>query len=104
MKNFYQLSSIFLKQWYPLITLALLIFGIFAYSHWYIPYKHRKEGFVVVNTFDCPDYYSIKAHLGSMIYHEPGDPYYARTSASNGDCFDTANHAIQQGFRASYNP
>jgi hypothetical protein len=82
------------------LTAAIVIFGIYSYYHWYVPYWDMKHGFVVVNGFDCPSDYPIKAHLGSMIYHLPGDPYYNRTSASNGDCFDTAQDAEQQGFRA----
>jgi hypothetical protein len=93
------------KKKIPLITASIIfiLFAIFSYFHWYIPYHHRKEGFVVVKTFNCPDYYSIKAHLGSMIYHVPGDPYYARTSAANGDCFNSIDNAELQGFRAPYN-
>lgn len=82
-----------------LIVLAVFL-GVYSYYHWYVPYWDLKHGFVVVNGFDCPDNYPIKAHLGSMIYHLPGDPYYNRTSASNGDCFDTAQDAERQGFRA----
>ena len=86
-----------------LIIFVLIIVGAFSYYHWYIPYRDLKEGFVVVHSFDCPSDHLIKAHLGSMIYHIPGDPYYARTSASNGECFDTTDNAIMQGFRAPYN-
>ena len=86
-----------------LIIFILIIVGIFAYNVWYVPYKDLKEGFVIVNSFDCPEGHLIKAHLGSMIYHIPYDPYYARTSASNGECFDTTEHAEMQGFRAPLN-
>lgn len=82
--------------------LVLVILGLFVYKIWYIPYRDRKEGFVIVRSFDCPAGYPVKAHLGSMIYHDPGDPYYNRTWASNGYCFDTNQHAEQQGFRSSY--
>jgi len=85
------------------LLLLLVIGGWFSYVHWYIPYSNLKKGFIIVKGFDCPSDHPIKAHLGSMIYHLPGDPYYARTSASNGDCFDTADHAVTQGFRAPYN-
>lgn len=81
-------------------VIALVILGIYGYYHWYVPYWDLKHGFVVVSGFDCPSDHPIKAHLGSMIYHLPGDPYYARTSASNGECFDTSQHAEQQNFRA----
>ncbi len=83
-------------------VIILIAFGVYSYYHWYIPYRDLKAGFVIVNNFNCPNDYPIKAHLGSMIYHNPGDPYYTRTSASNGYCFDTPQHAEQQGFRASY--
>jgi hypothetical protein len=82
------------------LGILVVIFGIYAYYHWYVPYWDLKHGFVVVGGFDCPSDHPIKAHLGSMIYHLPGDPYYNRTSASNGDCFDTAQDAVKQGFRA----
>ena len=85
------------------VIIALIIIGLYSYYHWYVPYRNLKNGFVVVGGFDCPSDHPIKAHLGSMIYHLPGDPYYARTSASNGECFDTSNHAVMQGFRAPYN-
>lgn len=88
----------------------LITASVYSYEHWYIPYRvaeqrkiDLKKGFVVVTTFDCPEDHPIKARLASMIYHLPGDPYYERTSASNGYCFDNANNAKQQGFRNSYN-
>lgn len=83
----------------------LIIISIYSYSHWYIPYHHLKQGYVIVSSFDCPKDHPIKAHIGSTsnIYHVRGDTYYDRTSASNGDCFDTVEHAIRQGFRAPYN-
>jgi hypothetical protein len=85
------------------VGLFLIVFGTYSYNHWYVPHRDLKEGFVIVTSFDCPDYHSIKAHLGSMIYHVPGDPYYARTSAANGYCFDSEEHAQAQGFRAPIN-
>lgn len=89
-----------LRVW---LVILLVVFGIYSYYRWYIPYRDLKNGFVVVSGFDCPSDHPIKAHLGSMIYHVPGDPYYRRTSASNGECFDTTDHAIIQGFRAPFN-
>lgn len=84
---------------------VIVILGIYSYFHWYIPYHHLQQGYVVVSGFDCPKEHPIKAHIGSTsnIYHVPGDTYYNRTSASNGDCFDTVEHAVMQGFRAPYN-
>lgn len=96
------MRNLFKRYW--LIGLIVLgVVGAYAYSKWYIPYRNLKNGFVVVSTFDCPKDHLIKAHLGSMIYHLKGDPYYRRTNAANGYCFDTANHAKLQGFRNSYN-
>ncbi len=96
-----------MKNWFKnflwVILIVLVIGSLYAYNQWYIPYRNLKNGFVIVNAFDCPEDHSIKAHLGSMIYHLPGDPYYRRTNAANGYCFDTANHAKLQGFRNSYN-
>ncbi len=85
------------------LAIVVIILGIYSYNHWYVPYRNLKKGFVIVNTFDCPDYHSIKAHDGSMIYHVPGDTYYARTNAANGECFDTIDNAVKQGYRAPYN-
>ena len=105
-----------MKNWVKNIVRGLIILiiftvaGIYSYNRWYIPYRHAqivvnnlKKGFVIVNTFNCPKSHPIKARLGSMIYHLPYDPYYNRTSALNGYCFDTASHAKLQGFRNSYN-
>ena len=106
MKNWFK------KYWLAglIISIVLVVAGIYSYNRWYVPYKHSQivaknleNGFVVVDTFDCPKDHPIKAHLGSMIYHLRGDPYYDRTSASNGYCFDNANNAEQQGFRKPYN-
>lgn len=85
------------------ILIVIAVAGIFAYKHWYVPYRNLKNGFVVVNTFDCPKDHPIKANLRSMIYHLPSGTYYARTNAANGYCFDVASHAKQQGFRTPYN-
>ncbi len=89
-----------LKKYWIIVLVILVITGAYSYKHWYVPYSDLKKGFVIVDTFNCPAGHPIKAHLGSMIYHFPGDPYYDRTSAANGYCFDTAQHAKQQGFRA----
>jgi len=92
------------------IVVALIFIGIYIYFYSYLPQEaynkslqNLKNGFVIVNTFDCPKDHPIKAHLGSMIYHVSYDPYYSRTNAANGYCFDTTEHAKQQGFRRSYN-
>jgi len=107
------MKKILKKHWKIIIIvlLALLVIGgIYSYKKWYLPYRHAqvvaqqlKDGYVVVDSFDCPKDHSIKAHLGSMIYHLRGDPYYSRTNAANGYCFDTKAHAETQGFRNSYN-
>jgi len=85
------------------IAILIIIGAIYSYYNYYLPYKHLQEGYVEVSGFDCPSDHPIKAHLGSMIYHVPGDTYYSRTSADNGECFDTTDNAIKQGFRAPYN-
>ncbi len=90
------------KKEFLIAGLFILIMGsIYSYFYWYIPHKHKEEGFVIVNSFDCPPGYPVKGHLGSMIYHDPDDPYYNRTRASNGYCFDTNADAEKQHFRAS---
>jgi len=81
----------------------IIVIGIYSYNHWYVPYRNLQNGFVVVHSFYCPMDHPIKANLRSMIYHIPGGTYYNRTSASNGECFDTIYNAIDQGFRAPYN-
>lgn len=93
------------KCWLVVLTTSLLFLaiGMYVYKYRYVPQRNLKNGFVIVKTFDCPSGHPIKAHLGSMIYHLRFDPYYRRTSAANGYCFDTADHAKQQGFRNSYN-
>lgn len=93
------------KHWLVcLIILVILIaLGIYKYKNWYIPKRNLKNGFVIVNTFNCPQDHPIKAHLGSMIYHVRGGTYYNRTNAANGYCFDTVGNAKQQGFRGPYN-
>ena len=87
------------------IVIALIVIGIFSYSHWYLPWHHLQLGYVDVKGFNCPKDHPIKAHIGDTanIYHIPGSTYYDRTSASNGHCFDTATNARKQGFRAPYN-
>lgn len=100
------MKKLFKKYWLVgliVLLIILIVGGIYSYKHWYVPYNNLKHGFVAVNTFDCPKDHPIKARLGSMIYHLRGDPYYDRTSASNGYCFDNANNAEQQGFRKPYN-
>lgn len=94
------------KILYPFAALvlffALIIGGFWAYYEiTKPPTQNLKEGWVTSQTWDCPPDYSIKANLNSNIYHEPEDPYYDRTDAANGRCFDTAAHAEAQGFRAS---
>ena len=96
------LKEFFKKFWLAGLVI-LVVAGIYSYNHWYVPYNNLKHGFIGVNTFDCPKGHIIKAHLDSMIYHLPGDPYYDRTNAANGYCFDNTSHAEQQGFRNSYN-
>ncbi len=91
------------KKYWGWILVILVVASIYSYNQWYVPYNNLKHGFVAVNTFDCPKDHPIKAHLDSMIYHLPGDPYYKRTNAANGYCFDNAAHAKQQGFRLPYN-
>lgn len=87
-----------------IVAFVVLVAG-FSYCEWYVPWHHLKQGYVVVKSFDCPKDHPIKAHIGdtNKIYHVPGSTYYDRTSASNGDCFDTVSHAAMQGFRAPYN-
>lgn len=89
-----------LGGWFLVIA---IVFGIYSYFHWYVPYSNLKKGFVVVDTFDCPDYHSYKATLSSHIVHPPDDRYYDRTSASNAECFDSVEHAEAQGFRLPLN-
>lgn len=82
---------------------ALVVCGFIVIPNWYHEYlvnKHMAEGWVDPLKWNCWEDYPIKANLKSMIYHLPGDPYYNRTNASNGRCFDTAEHAERQGFRA----
>lgn len=109
----WEMKKIIKKHWKISIIIlltVLVIGGIYSYHHWYLPYKHAqivaqnlKNGFVIVDTFDCPKDHSIKANLKSMIYHTEDSPYYKRTNAANGYCFDISDHAIEQGFREPYN-
>jgi len=64
--------------------------------------KRLAEGWVYSTDWNCPTDHPIKANSKSMIYHVPNDPYWNRTDARNGKCFDTTDHASKQGFRASY--
>lgn len=80
-----------------------MIFGLYSYFHWWIPHEDYEKGFVVVDSFDCPDYHSYKANLRSMIVHPPDDRYYKETNAANGECFDSVDDAVQQGFRLPLN-
>lgn len=90
------------KHWIgPL--LIILVLGLLVFQRWYIPYKQKKDGYILVHSFNCPSDHPIKAHLGSMIYHVTNDTYYSRTDAKNGYCFDNVEHAEKQGFRAPYN-
>ena len=92
--------NIWLKEnWLKVIIILFLILSIWGYFQYYIPYKHLKEGWVSSATWDCPSDHPIKANLNSGIYHTPSSPYYQRTNASNSECFDTAEHAKEQGFR-----
>lgn len=88
-----------------LVVVILVIGGIYSYYHWYLPWKHLREGWVESETTTgkaiCPEGHLIKANVNSGIYHLPGDPYYSRTNA-NVECFDSPQDAEQQGFRASY--
>lgn len=86
-----------------IILIVLVVASIYSYKRWYIPYKNLQNGFVIVDTFDCPKDHPIKANLRSMIYHLPNGTYYKKTNAANGYCFDVANHAKEQGFRKPYN-
>lgn len=81
------------------LLLIFLVYGVFFWYPSYLKDKHLKEGWVTPIEWDCPEDHPIKANLNSMIYHEPWDQYWARTNAMNGKCFDTAQHAVQQGFR-----
>ena len=96
------------KHWKIILCVLVVVFvvivgAIYSYKHWYIPYRNLKNGFVVVETFDCPEDHPIKANLRSMIYHLPDGTYYKRTNATNGYCFDNVDHVEQQGFRKPYN-
>ena len=89
-----------MKSWMWFVLALVIILGFNIYNRYYIPHK---EGYVLVNTFDCPAYHSYKADLNSMIVHPPDDRYYNRTDASNGKCFDSIIDAKKQGFRLPYN-
>ncbi|CAN5695062.1 hypothetical protein BH11PAT2_BH11PAT2_04890 [soil metagenome] len=83
-----------------LLVIVGIIYGIFF---WYPAHEravHLAEGWIDPKGWDCPSHHPIKANLKSMIYHLPSDPYWNRTDAMNGECFDTPAHAVEQGFRA----
>ena len=85
------------------ILIVGFIYGVFF---WYPEHEravHLSEGWINPTNWDCPPDHPIKANLKSMIFHLPGDPYWNRTNAMNGECFDTADHAEEQGFRPIYN-
>ncbi len=91
----------YLPFFYILVVVAIIFLGV----HYYQKYEIQKalaQGWVAPTGWNCPSDHPIKANLRSMIYHLPGDPYWNRTDAMNGECFDTPQHAEQQGFRASY--
>lgn len=48
---------------------------------------------------NCPSYAPIKGNAGSMIYHRPGQQYYAATTPE--DCFRNAASAERAGYRAA---
>jgi len=87
------------------ICLAVAIICIYFVFFWYPEHLrkvHLAEGWVDPVGWDCPLDHPIKANLKSMIYHLRGDPYWDRTDAMSGECFDTAQHARAQGFRAIF--
>jgi hypothetical protein len=95
-------SKTALESLFGLLVVIGVMYGIFF---WYPAHEravHLAEGWVDPKGWDCPEDHPIKANLKSMIYHYPGDPYWNRTDAMNGDCFDTGEHAEAQGFRAIY--
>ena len=52
-----------------------------------------------INGGQCPSYAPIKGNRDSMIYHRPGQRYYAITRAE--ECFRNAASAEAAGYRAS---
>jgi len=82
---------------------GIIFIGIIYVIGWGYPaherHVHLLEGWVEPTSWNCPTDHPIKANLRSMIYHLPGDPYWNSTDALNGECFDTPQHAEQQGFR-----
>lgn len=51
------------------------------------------------STWNCPPYAPIKGNRSSMIYHKPGQAYYAATTPEQ--CFATAAAAEHAGYRAA---
>lgn len=49
--------------------------------------------------WNCPSYAPIKGNRSSMIFHRPGQQYYAATNPEQ--CFRTAAAAIAAGYRAA---
>ena len=94
----------FFARWGWILGGIIVIYLIFI---WYPAHEvkvHLADGWVAPTGWDCPSDHPIKANLKSMIYHLPGDPYWSRTDAMNGECFDTPAHAVEQGFRAIITP
>jgi len=84
-----------------LIVLAISIFV--GYKLFYLPHIQAREGWVYSKSWDCPSDHPIKANMNSGIFHIRSSPYYSRTNARNCKCFDTSEHARQQGFRPPLN-
>jgi len=101
-------QRIFYNKLIEVIGGWLLVIAIIGGVYWigwgypaHLVRKHLAEGWVAPMGWDCPPDHPIKANLKSMIYHIPGDPYWSKTDAMSGECFDSAANAIKQGFRAS---
>ncbi len=86
-----------------MIVILGLIYGVFVWYPDYIYKKHLAEGWIWPKGWDCPVGHRIKANSKSMIYHHLLDPYWTRTNAMNGKCFDTATNAELQGYRPIFN-
>lgn len=57
------------------------------------------SGAVAPQGWDCPSYAPIKGNASSMIYHRPGQAYYAATHPE--ECFRNAASAEAAGYRAA---
>ena len=57
------------------------------------------SGAVAPNGWGCPSYAPIKGNASSMIYHRPGQAYYAATNPE--ECFRNATSAEAAGYRAA---